>query len=312
MGACDRRGRAICLHELQVISASLSRALRVVQGPFFPLIFLTLVLQGCASFAPQYYKQIKPSEAVSDLPLQKEILGLPFFPNDDLFCGPAAVSMVFTHLGQQVTLEEIAETLFIPGRLGTIQLDMLAVSRERGLTTYVIEPNVESLLREVAAGRPVIVLENYGFSWMPIWHYATVTGYDLSKNAVIRKSGIRERSVTPIWIFENLWKKEGYWGFVMLRPGESPVNPNPDRWFLELAESERYWSSEEKETAWKKYLSVFPNNALGHAALGNVAFNSGDIDRAIAYYKMALDLDPNNRQINELAQIVFSYLDEKL
>lgn len=311
MGACDCWSCLVCVHELQVIAVSLSRVLRLGQGPFFLLLLMTLMLQGCASFAPQYYKHIKPTETLSDLPPQQEIVGLPFFPNDDLFCGPAAVSMVLTHLDQQVTLEEVAETLFIPGRKGTIQLDMLAVSRARGFTTYVIEPNVEALLREVAAGRPVIVLENYGFSWMPIWHYATVTGFDLDKNAVIRKSGIRERAVTPMWAFENLWKKEGYWGFIMLRPGEAPVNPHPERWFSELAESERYWTNEQQEKAWTTYIAVFPKSALGHAALGNVAFNSGDLERAVTYYNKALELDPANRQIHALAEIVFSQAKSK-
>jgi hypothetical protein len=33
-------------------------------------------------------------------------------------------------------------------------------------------------LREVAAGNPVLVLQNLSFAWAPVWHYAVVMGYD--------------------------------------------------------------------------------------------------------------------------------------
>jgi len=278
-------------------------AARRLCGPFF--IVLSLGLAGCASYAPQFYGEFKGQSASLGTPLSREIEGLPFIPDDDLYCGPAALAMVLAHAGRHAPFEVVSPKLFLPGRKGTIQLDMLAVARTYGVTPHVIGPSLSDLVLEIAAGRPVIVLENFGFSWMPIWHYATVVGYDLNTRSVIRKSSIRERSVTPMAIFENLWKAEGYWGFVLLQPGEVPVRVERDRFFRDLSESERFMSDPDAERAWRGYVGRFPDHGLGHAALGNVMFNQSRHEEAAQHYRSALHQDPSNARIGELAKVVF-------
>ena len=51
-------------------------------------------------------------------------------------------------------------------------------------------PRLADLLQEVAAGHPVIVLQNLGLEWIPVWHYSVVIGYDLSRGQLVLRSGL--------------------------------------------------------------------------------------------------------------------------
>jgi len=278
--------------------------MRFARGFFFVTV-MAVALPGCVGYAPQYLSGDFAKSLGPELPQRSEVSSIPFVPNDDLYCGPAALSMVLRHLGREAPFDEIAPKLFLPGRQGTLQLDMLSLARTYGVTPYIIDPTITALVEEVSRGRPVVVLENFGFKWRPVWHYSTVTGYDLTEKTVVRKSGIRERSVTPIIVFEHLWKAEGYWGFVLLAPGDVPARPNRDRWFLALSDSERHMSPTDAEKSWRAFISEFPTHGLGHAALGNVDFNGGKFQDAAKKYKDALALEPNNSRIATLAETVF-------
>ncbi len=65
---------------------------------------------------------------------------------------------------------------------------MIGAARRHGRVAYVIS-SPEELLVEVAAGNPVIVLQNLGLSWVPVWHYAVVIGYDGDADMVTLHSG---------------------------------------------------------------------------------------------------------------------------
>ncbi len=150
-------------------------------------IFLSALLSGCSFIAPQTYalKEKRPA----DLPARVELTQVPFYPQDDYYCGPSALAMAVTAAGVKVEPEDLVDQVYLPGRKGSLQVEMLAAARRRGLIAYELAPKVEDLLRELAAGTPAIVLENYGpFRWFPIWHYSVVVGYDLDRLEVIRRS----------------------------------------------------------------------------------------------------------------------------
>ena len=61
------------------------------------------------------------------------------------------------------SLPTISSTqLYIPARKGSVQIEMLAAPRRYGMVSYALEPQLDDVLREVAAGNPVVVLQNYG------------------------------------------------------------------------------------------------------------------------------------------------------
>ena len=66
------------------------------------------------------------------LPMQAEASNVPFFPQEDNFCGPAALATVVAWTGISVDPEQIAERVYTPGRKGTLQSDILAAARREG------------------------------------------------------------------------------------------------------------------------------------------------------------------------------------
>ena len=192
-------------------------------------LFLSAALSGCSLIAPQSYAL--KQHPVADLPLRAELTQVPFFPQEDYFCGPAALAMVLTAAGVNVSPDELVDQVYLPGRKGSLQVEMLAAARRNGLIAYELAPQLADMLREVAAGSPAIVLENYGpFSWYPVWHYSVVVGYDLYTQEVIRRSGIRQRRPTPLPIFEKIWKHENYWAMIAVPPDRVPVTATETRY----------------------------------------------------------------------------------
>ena len=89
-------------------------------------------------------------------------------------------------------------------------------SRSKGVTCGL------QLKPELAAGNPVLVLQNLGLPIAPKWHYAVAIGYDVERRDIILRSGTTERLVMPLSTFEHTWARSGYWGMVTLSPGRLP------------------------------------------------------------------------------------------
>ncbi len=85
------------------------------------------------------------------------------------------------------------DEVFIPGREGSLQLEMVAAARRHGMLVYPLQGGLESVLEEVAAGNPVLVLQNQAFSWWPRWHFAVVVGFDRERRELVLRSGITRR-----------------------------------------------------------------------------------------------------------------------
>jgi hypothetical protein len=273
------------------------------------LVFAALaVLGGCSSYAPQYWGEDTPfaQRAAAELPTRVELTDVPFVPQDDWYCGPAALSMVLQYGGAEASFAQVSPKLLLPARQGSLQLEMMAATRTFGRVPHVIEPTLQGLLRELAAGRPVIALENFGTSWYPLWHYSVVVGYDLEKQEVYRRSGLRQRVAVPMPIFEHVWMEEGYWAMVALAPDDTPTKPQAKAWREQLALTEPFLSAAAAGNAWRNYLATFPEDAIGLAGLGNSQHAQGNWNAAAESYRLALSQEPSNANLARLAQQVFT------
>ena len=74
----------------------------------------------------------------------------------------------------------------------------MAAARRHGLVSYALAPRLQDVLRELAAGTPVILLQNLGF--FEGWHYAVAVGYDYERGEVVLRSGVTEREVLPFTV----------------------------------------------------------------------------------------------------------------
>jgi len=84
--------------------------------------------------APQTYvlKEALKEKSV-DLPPRTELAAVPFFPQIDYYCGPSSLAMVLQAAGVDVKPEALVDQVFLPGRKGSLQVEMLAAARRHGL-----------------------------------------------------------------------------------------------------------------------------------------------------------------------------------
>ncbi|MEP4890271.1 MAG: PA2778 family cysteine peptidase [Aliiglaciecola sp.] len=173
-------------------------------------------LAGCQS-TPQA-NALKTS-APTDIPRQKNLDGVPFYAQQEFYCGPTTLSEIFTYYGKPVSSEQIAPKLFIPERQGSLQLEMVSATRQYGFLAYTGKGTLEQLFYSIEHDVPVIVFQNQSIAWLPMWHYAVVTGYDLDKQVIQLHTGLTESHTMSFELFERLWQRGNYWYLMPLPPG---------------------------------------------------------------------------------------------
>ena len=121
----------------------------------------------------------------------------------------------------------LTSEVYVAGLRGTLQPELLGATRRHGLIPYVLAPEWSALDAELAAGRPVLVLENFGLPRVPIWHYAVVVGIDPQQDRVILRSGRKRRRLEHRAQFLRRWQLGHEWAFVAVAPGELPASATP-------------------------------------------------------------------------------------
>src|SRR5688572_30394649 len=106
----DRSRRCdLVVLDAQVIFRFSSKNARTLAGVFFSWVaFLTL--GGCAHFIPQTAELRNHWPA--DLPLQTEIADVPFFPQVEYQCGPAALATALVHAGVPLEPDELVSQVY--------------------------------------------------------------------------------------------------------------------------------------------------------------------------------------------------------
>lgn len=262
-------------------------------------VFLLLWLGGCAT--PQ--TQALLEQRSGQLPQQVELDKVPFFPQETHQCGPAALAMALNAGGARVTPQDLTAQVYLPGREGSLQVEMLAATRRNGLLAYELAPKLDDLLAEVAAGSPVVVLQNLALSWYPIWHYAVVVGYDLQRAEIILRSGTEQRQVLPLTTFEHTWERGGYWAMLALPPGSVPRTATEVSYMSAAVALEMTGQPNSAEAAYESALRRWPGNLTARIGMGNAAYAQGDTMRAEGAYRQAtLDHPDSAIAFNNLAQ----------
>ncbi len=223
------------------------------------------------------------------------ILGdVPFFPQRAYQCGPAALASLLVRSGVSVTPEGLRPKVYLPGRHGSLQVELLAASRRLGRIPFVIDADLRAMSAEMQMGRPVLVLQNLGLKIRPVWHYAVVIGLDPARDEIILHSGAQPRLRLPADKFLKTWTRAGRWGMVVLRPEELPADPHPHRYLKTLSAMESIGDPTILETAFATALARWPANRLARFGLANAYLVQGDFDRAVSSYQQLLQLDPRH------------------
>jgi tetratricopeptide (TPR) repeat protein len=252
-------------------------------------------LSGCATFHPS------DLTALQAVPRQASVPDVPFYPQKDKFCGPAALAMAVTWAGAPLTQDEAAALTFTPGRDGTFRSDMETAARRHGLLAVRLR-NLEAVLKEVAAGRPVIIFQNLGLSWVPRWHYAVLTGYDLDRKWIVMHSGKDETEVLGVDLFERTWRRADNWALVVLPPDTLPVAAAEADVLDGATGLERVKATTAAAQAYQAIVGRWPQNWAAYFGLGNLQFANGAYPAAEQAFRRALAIKPGEADIwNNLA-----------
>lgn len=265
-------------------------------------VFACVLLAGCA--APAQLARLQ-SDWPSQLPNQVLLEKVPFHPQDDFLCGPATLAMVAQAEGSTVTPEALTPQVYLPGRQGALQIEMLAAARRQGLVAYPLAPTLDAVLAEVASGHPVLVLLNLSLPVRPMWHYAVVVGYDRERGDILLHSGTTPRMPMRLSTFERTWARSDHWAFRVTEPGRLPVTAEPDAWAAAVAALERV-NAEAAQSAYRTALDRWPGHRISLLGLGNTAYALGQREQAARAYEATTEAYPEFADAwHNLAQVRF-------
>lgn len=249
------------------------------------LVFALSILTGCA--APQTRLLL---EQPSTLPERASVTGVPFYPQEEYYCGPASLAMILNWAGIQIEQHDIANQIYTPGREGTLTPDVLAGARRNGALAVEVS-SLHNLLAEIAAGNPVMVFQNLGLKIYPQWHYAVATGYDLDAENLLLHSGLDPQRVLNINSFERTWQRAGYWAITVTPPDQLPSQASEMAVLKGAAGLERAGQYPAAITAYQTVLQRWPDSKIARMGLGNTYYKLGNYSKAVAAFREVTVID---------------------
>ena len=248
---------------------------------------------------------INPRIDLADLSQPDQELTLesvPFYAQTEYECGPAALAGVLGAAGVEITPAELSPQIYLPERKGSLQLELLAASRRAGRIPYTLEPEPSALIRELEAGRPVLVFQNLRTPHFPVWHFAVLTGFNARANEFYLNTGEFEFRKDSARSFLRTWDWADRWALVVLRPGELPSEPDLLRYLQAISDFEKVAGSTAAEPAWRKAVEQWPQDHRPYLALGNAEYRSGNYMEAVRLFDKGLEFKPDDAALeNNLA-----------
>lgn len=263
-------------------------------GSFFRLICcLAFIISGCAQRLPVFSENMQRDIELTDIP---------FFVQKTLQCGPAALAMVLKASGVEIDPDRLAPQIYLPDRGGTLQLELIGAVRRHGRIPYVIDTKPDALFSQLLEGRPVLILQDLGAGPLSRYHYAVVVGI-LPGRGVVLRSGSERRLVMDEDRFLHSWQRGGTWGLVTLRPGEIPIDADPDRYVKEIIPLESLGQWDVAEQGYQAALARWPDQLTALFGLGNTLLVKKEYEQAEKVFRKLLEKQPENPAIlNNLAE----------
>jgi hypothetical protein len=270
---------------------------------FFLCAFLGIWLMawtiGCAGLRPA-----DRSESHPEIPIRHELTQVVFFPQQDHQCGPAALAMALQWTGVNVTPSDLSPQVYTPSLQGSLQSALLGAARRHGRVAYAIG-SMEDLLNQVAADHPVLILQNLGLSWYPVWHYALVVGYDLMARTIVLRSGSTGRREISFQLFHRTWARSQNWAIIILNPTQLPEKPDEARYLdavLGLENAGRYG---EAIASYQTAVTRWPENFPASMGIGNSFYAQGELNQAADAFRQTVRLHPQQgAAYNNLAHVL--------
>ncbi|MGE7989722.1 peptidase C39 family protein [Pseudomonas sp. NPDC089554] len=191
---------------------------------------LAASLAGCAS---------APPASLNGLAQKVEISSVPFYQGNANFSGSMALAAMLSQQGVRITPGLLDKPLGLPQDAEKLQAGIPRVAREYGMLVYPLEPRLDALFTQVAAGNPVLLRYQEGSAWWGEPRYAVMVGYDRYKKRVLLRSGMQRRLLVDMDDFQSAWEKEGRWAVLVQSPRHLPAQVDRQRWLQEADELAR-------------------------------------------------------------------------
>jgi tetratricopeptide (TPR) repeat protein len=252
---------------------------------------LLFLLSGCQS-TPQADKLRQ--EGLASLPESHTIQSVPFFPQEQFYCGPTTLSEVFGYYGESTSPNDIAPKLFIPNKEGSLQLEMVSATRQFGFLPYTERGNLSSLMSLVKDDIPVIVFQNLSIQLLPQWHYAVVIGFDSDEGTVTLHTGLTPNHEMSLELFERTWGRGNYWYLAPVPPNITSPEMTPFT-YVSAAYDMLKVGDEARSLAFLKTASqTWPSYWLSYFLIANYYLENPDIEGnnklAITWFEKGYDV----------------------
>jgi hypothetical protein len=268
-------------------------------GWFGLVLALAVTIGGCAGPAG-----ISRPVLTND-PLDQYLLtAVPFFPQEAFQCGPAALAMALAWSGVPISPQELTPEVFTPSQKGSLQSAMIAAARRHDrIVCRLSDPKF--LSDEIAAGHPVVVLQNLGLSWYPVWHYAVIIGLDFTDGTVIMHSGTTSHKRVSLKTFEFTWARSNYWGLLVLPPSLLPAVATEEKYLRAVGHLERLGRWDIAAVGYQSALRRWPESLPATIGLGMCRYGQGDLKTAETIFRDATLKFPDEGVLfNNLAQVL--------
>lgn len=248
------------------------------------------MVSGCALMPGENAKPSDRRFAAWTLPPRATVENVPVLAKADEDCGPASLA---TALGWSGTAADPADLRLSDIKSGAAPGSLFAASASRyGMLAYPIQ-GLKPLLQEVAAGRPVIAMQNLGVVEKPKWQCVVVVGYDLPAGEILLQGDSKSPRPIPLRVFEHLWQASDNWGLLVLPAGEMPHAADVKR-YLDAAKALAVnGPGIETVLAYDAAIATWPENAEAHMGQAAALTAMGDRKGASQAWREAAELAEN-------------------
>ena len=138
----------------------------------------------------------------------------------------------------------------------------------------------------------MLVLQNFGASFLPHWHYAVVIGYDRERDTFLLRSGREPRQELAARRFLGTWDRADHWSFMALPPGALPAQASAARYLDAVSALEALGNPGAVTPAYTAALGRWPEEPLAWFALANNRLALGQTAAAESSYREVLRVAP--------------------
>lgn len=138
------------------------------------------------------------------------VKAVPFFPQNEYKCGPAAMASVLSFWGALTTIEDASVAVYQEKIKGSLPIDLFLYAKEKGFEADYYKGSMADLKKNIDAGVPLILFLNLGFTIYPIGHYVVVTGYDDTRRLVTAHSDMTMNEDFDYDALTDAWKKNDF------------------------------------------------------------------------------------------------------